>query len=137
MRDDCRPRALGWQVLVEDAEAFVRRTMVLPCRDEASGIRIDLIFAQSGYGQEALRRVQRVPFGATEVCFASPEDVVIHKVIAGRPRDLEDCRRIWLKNPQLDEGYIRGWLQQFADAVGEPFLSRFGQVRQIDGGEIR
>ena len=121
-------------MLVEDVEAFVRRTMVLPCRDEASGIRIDLIFAQSGYGQEALRRV---PFGATEVCFASPEDVIIHKVIAGRPRDLEDCRRIWLKNPQLDEGYIRGWLQQFGDAVGEPFLSRFGQVRQVDGGEIR
>jgi len=137
VRDDCRPRALGWQVLVEDAGAFVRRTMVLPCREETSGIRIDLIFAQSGYGQEALRRVQRVPFGATEVCFASTEDVIIYKVIAGRPRDLEDCRRIWLKNPQRDEGYIRGWLQQFEDALGEPFLSRFAQVRQIDGGEIR
>ena len=111
--------------------------MVLPCREETSGIRIDIIFSQSAYEQEALRRVRRVPFGATEVCFASPEDVIIHKVIAGRPRDLQDCRRIWLKNPQLDEGYIRGWLQQFADAVGEPFLSRFGQVRQIDGGEIR
>ena len=108
--------------------------MVLPCRDEASGIRIDLIFAQSGYGQEALRRVRRVPFGATEVCFASPEDVIIHKVIAGRPRDLQDCRRIWLKNPQRDEGYIRHWLQQFEDALGEPFLSRLEQVKQAEEG---
>jgi hypothetical protein len=125
-------RALGWQVLVEDAEAFVRRTMVLPCREEASGIRIDIVFSQSAYEQEALRRVRRVPFGATEVCFASPEYVIIHEVIAGRPRDIEDCRRIWLKNPHLDEGYIRHWLQQFEDALGEPFLSRLEQVRQTE-----
>jgi len=129
-------RALGWQVLVEDAEAFVRRTMVLPCREETSGIRIGIVFSQSAYEQEALRRVRRVPFGATEVCFASPEYVIIHEVIAGRPRDIEDCQRIWLKNPHLDEGYIRHWLQQFEDALGEPFLSRLEQARQTEENEL-
>ena len=84
-------RALGWQVLVEDAEAFVRRTMVLPCREQASGIRIDIVFSHSAYEQDALQRVRRVPIGSAEVCFALPEDVVIYKVIGGRPRDIEDC----------------------------------------------
>jgi len=37
-----------------------------------------------------------------EVFFASPEDVIIHKIFAGRPRDMEDARTILLKNPGVD-----------------------------------
>lgn len=36
------------------ADDFVRRTLVLPCREENTGIRIDMIFAQSAYEQQAL-----------------------------------------------------------------------------------
>ena len=38
--------------------------------------------------------------------FAAVEDVVIHKLVAGRPRDLEDVRSIVVKNPGLDRGYV-------------------------------
>lgn len=50
--------------------------------------------------------------GQQRVSFASPEDVVILKIIAGRPRDLEDVRSILLKNPPMDSGYIRNWLKE-------------------------
>ncbi len=39
----------GWQVLVEPPEEFVVKTMVLPCLDPVSGIRLDLIFSFSAY----------------------------------------------------------------------------------------
>lgn len=45
--------------------------------------------------------------------FASPEDVIIHKIFAGRARDLEDVKTILIKNPDLDKGYIKKWLKQF------------------------
>ncbi|MCS7310868.1 MAG: nucleotidyltransferase [Armatimonadetes bacterium] len=122
-------QALGWQVRVNEPEEFVRRTLVLPCQDEATGIHIDVIFAQSAYEQQALQRVRRVRMGEAEVCFASVEDVVIHKVVAGRPRDIEDARRIWLKNPNIDEDYLRYWLQQFEEALGEPYLARLEEVK--------
>ena len=46
--------------------------------------------------------------------FASPEDVIIHKMIAGRAVDEEDVKNILLKQRgKIDQGYIEGWLSQF------------------------
>ena len=121
-------QASGWQVLVDAPEEFVHRTMVLPCLDPASGIRIDFIFSLSTYEQQALERARPVRVGATTVRYASLEDLVIHKIIAGRPRDLEDVRTVLLKNSRADQKYIRRWLKEFETALDEPFLKRFEGV---------
>lgn len=41
----------GWQVLVEDTESFVRDTLVLPCLDPESNIRIDLKVIRACHGE--------------------------------------------------------------------------------------
>jgi predicted nucleotidyltransferase len=123
-------RGNGWQVLVEPAAEFVGRTMVLPCIEPASGIRMDFIFSFSAYEQQALRRVRRVPVGGAQVCFASLEDLIVHKVLAGRPRDLEDVRSILLKNPGFDLDYVHHWLHEFDRSLGEKLVERFDEVRQ-------
>jgi predicted nucleotidyltransferase len=120
----------GWQVLVEAPAEFVRKTMVLPCLEPASGIRVDFIFSFSAYEQQALKRVRRVLVGGVEVCFVSLEDLLIHKVLAGRPRDLEDVHSILLKNPTFDLDYVRRWLREFDRSLGEKSLERFEKVRQ-------
>jgi uncharacterized nucleotidyltransferase DUF6036 len=122
--------ASKWHVLVESPEEFVPRTLVLPCIDPASGIRLDFIFSHSVYEEQAMKRVKRIEMGNAAVCYASPEDVVVHKVIAGRPRDLEDVRSILLKNPGLDRGYIRNWLAQFDRSLGERYTQTFEQLIQ-------
>lgn len=79
---------LGLKILVDEAEDFVGKTMVLPALEEKSGIRIDLIFSYSPYEKQAIERARSISFGpaaAVGVCFAALEDLVIHKVIAGRP----------------------------------------------------
>lgn len=65
--------------------------------------------------------------------FASPEDLIIHKVFAGRPRDIEDVRTVLLKNPDVDLQYIRGWLKEFDEASKEKdFLKTFeGIVKEV------
>jgi hypothetical protein len=109
---------------------FTTRTRVLPCEEQATGLRVDFIFSFSTYENEALSRTRPKRIGATEVHFASPEDVVIHKIVAGRPRDLEDVRGILLKNPSIDATYIRRWLEDFATSLGEPVLARFEEARR-------
>ena len=121
-------RESGWQVLTESPADFVARTLVLPCLEPASGIRIDFIFSFSPYEQQAIRRARSVTVGKTAVRFASVEDLVIHKLVAGRPRDIEDVRSILLKNPGLDSAYVRHWLGEFETAGQESLLSRFDQM---------
>lgn len=119
---------LGLKLLVDDAEAFVRDTMVLPVAEEATGIRVDFIFSFSPYEREAIARGKMVRFGDTHVCFASLEDLVIHKIIAGRPRDIEDVRAILLKNPHYDRIYIEKWLREFDDMIGGELLKVFSAL---------
>ena len=112
-----------------DIESFVRQTMVLPSLDEATGIRIDFIFSFTPYETEAIKRAKKIMMLGQEICFASPEDVIIHKIFAGRPRDLEDVRTILLKNPEIDAKYIRSWLKEFdASAENKIFLKTFETI---------
>jgi len=69
-----------------------------------------------------------VELSGGQVRFASLEDVIIHKLIAGRPRDMEDVKGMLIKNPGADLDYIRSWLQDFAVSLGEPFKERFERV---------
>jgi DNA-directed RNA polymerase subunit F len=62
------------------------------------------------------------------VRFASAEDVIVHKIVAGRPRDREDVRSILLKNSALDEEYVRYWLAEFDRSLGEDFTARFNDL---------
>lgn len=105
--------------LPEDIMSFVGQTMVLPAVDEASGIRVDFIFSFMPYEAEAIRRATKVMVLDQGVSFAAPEDIVVHKIFAGRPRDIEDARSILLKNPEIDLSYIRDWLKEFDAASDE------------------
>lgn len=109
-------------------ETFTRQTMVLPCGDAETGIRVDFIFSFSPYERQAMERIRKVRIGNAHVRFASAEDVIIHKIVAGRPRDLEDVRSILVKNPDVDLAYVRHWLDKFSGALAEPFLERFEQT---------
>ena len=110
---------IGLLALPEDVEAFVQRTMVLPALHEETGIRVDFIFSYTPYEIEAIARTHKVVFAEQEVAFASVEDLIIHKVFAGRPRDLEDVRTVLLRNRDVDVKYIRRWLKEFDASVEE------------------
>ena len=106
-------------------EAFVEKTMVLPALDEKTGIKVDFIFSYTPYERKAIHRAKKVLLNEIPVNFAAPEDVIIHKIFAHRPRDLEDVRIILLKNPDLDHDYIRKWLTDFEAANPDESLMRF------------
>ncbi|MCK4241112.1 MAG: nucleotidyltransferase [Candidatus Atribacteria bacterium] len=117
---------LNLKTLVD--ENFVQDTMVLLAIDEKTGIRVDFIFSFSPYEKLAIKRAPGIKFGDTIVKFASLEDLVIHKIIAGRAIDIEDIRSIILKNPDYDTKYIKRWLQYFDKSLNEKFLKVFQRV---------
>ena len=121
-------RRVGLSLRVEDPAEFVRRTLVLPTADSETGLRVDFVFSFTPYERQAIERARKVRLGATDVAFASPEDVVIHKVFAGRPRDLDDVRGILLRQRELDQSYVLHWLRELGQAVGQDFASLFEQL---------
>ena len=120
---------LSLRTLPNEIKEFVLETMVLPCLHEETGIRVDFIFSFTPYEAQAMKRVNKKMIQGIEVCFASPEDVIIHKIFAGRPRDIEDVRSILLRNADIDMKYIRSWLDEFDLASEEHgFRKRFEDI---------
>jgi predicted nucleotidyltransferase len=112
-------RELSLKSIPKDIESFVRDTMVLPTIEKSTGIRVDFIFSFTHYETQAIKRARKVSIMGQEVLFASPEDLIIHKIFAGRPRDLEDVKSVIRKNPGIDSKYIRNWLKEFEVSAEE------------------
>jgi predicted nucleotidyltransferase len=121
-------RDMGLEPLPSDAIGLIKETMVLPTIDESSGIRVDFIFSQSSYEREAIGRARPVRIRKAEVCFASLEDLIVHKVVAGRPRDIEDLKAVMAKNPGYDRDYISRWLGEFDSALDTGFRETFDKL---------
>jgi hypothetical protein len=121
---------LRLEYLTDNVDDFVKETMVLPVIDRKSGIRVDLIFSFSPYERQAIERAREISFGRTKVRFADLEDVVIHKVIAGRPRDIEDVLSILAKNPSFDPHYIEKWLGEFDAALETGYGQSFRELQK-------
>jgi hypothetical protein len=96
----------------EPAAAELARTArVVPLISDA-GMPVDVVLAGTGLEARFLNRAQRVRVGALDVPVISPEDLIITKVIAGRPRDLEDVRGVVAeRHAALDRAYIEETLR--------------------------
>jgi len=120
--------SLSFKILIQDPDDFVKKTMVLPVLDDSSGIRVDFIFSFSAYEKQAIEKANEVNLDNVIVRFAALEDLVIHKVIAKRARDIEDIRVILVKNPEYDRDYIEKWLNEFDKSLEENFGELFNNL---------
>jgi len=129
--------ALGLEPLPRDVPGFVAETFVLPTRHPASAMRVDLIFSTLPYEAEAISRAIRIPIGGAAVPFATAEDLVVHKLFAGRPRDLEDIVGVIRRQGDaMDWDYVTRWVDAFAEIPGRERLREvLRQVRDEAGAE--
>jgi len=72
----------------------------------------DLVLAETEYQRVALGRARAEDDTTGGVVrYLAPEDVIIHKLIAARPRDLDDIENILDAAPELDESYLEEWAE--------------------------
>jgi predicted nucleotidyltransferase len=115
--------ACGLKPLVDSPRTFVERTYILPVHDPATEIRVDFAFTFSPFEREAIGRALRLQIGGYTVAYATAEDLIIHKLFAGRPRDIEDIRGVLArKQGKVDRDYMRHWIRQFAQIEGKGHL---------------
>lgn len=81
---------------------------------ESHGVDVDMFLAESEFQQSLLTRRQTQDYAGRAICFVTPEDLILLKLIANRPRDLIDVGDILFVQGRLDESYMRKW----ADELG-------------------
>jgi len=125
-------RDLGFEALPRDVERFVRETFVLPVRDQASGIRVDFVFSTTPYERQAIARAERVEVGGEAVPFATAEDLIIHKLFAGRAVDWEDAVSVVRrKRNAIDWAYVEARAREFVEVPGRGDLpERVARLRR-------
>lgn len=121
--------------LPDEVDTFVRETFVLPTHHKESGIRVDFVFSTTPYEQQAIGRATVVELAGASVPFASAEDLIIHKLFAGRAWDLEDAESVVRrKGEDLDWRYVERWVKEFAGVPGrEDMPERLARLRHSGG----
>lgn len=115
-------RQHGFDLLVRDTD-FVARTRVLPFVHGRTRMPLDVVLAGPGLEEEFLRRAIPIEIRGVPIPMISPEDLVITKVLAGRPKDIEDVRGvIHERRASLDEERVRNVLRLLEEALGQSDL---------------
>jgi hypothetical protein len=104
---------------VVDAIDFAERTHVVPTVHGPTRIPVDVVIAGPGLEEEFLHRAEIHHLGDARVPVASAEDLLVMKVLAGRPKDIEDVGAVLrARQGQLDLDRARAILGALEDALG-------------------
>ncbi len=107
---------------IDNSEEFARRTRVVLLRHEQSGIDVDVSLGMLPFEIEMVERSQVHQEDGLRIRLPSPEDLIIMKAIAHRPKDMIDIEAIVANQPKLDRKRIQFWVEQFAELLETPEL---------------
>jgi hypothetical protein len=107
---------------IAGAVAFAEANLVLLLRHRPTGVDLDISFAWSTFEHEALAACTMTDFGNVSVPMSSPEDLIVFKAIAARPKDVEDVQALLALYPKLDAARVRRRIAQLALLAEAPEL---------------
>ncbi|HLA87295.1 MAG TPA: nucleotidyl transferase AbiEii/AbiGii toxin family protein [Anaerolineales bacterium] len=110
------------QPRIPNAEEFARKNRVLLLQHSPTETNIDISLGILLFEEEMVERGIVQSTSTLSVRLPTPEDLIIMKAIAHRPKDLEDIRTIVDKNPTLDIARIEHWVKSFAEVLEMPSL---------------
>ena len=121
-----------WEALVEsaishgftprasDPLAFARKARVLLLVHQSTGVEIDLSLGALPFERELIDRARTLVVGNVSVRVATPEDLMITKAVASRPKDIADIELILNVHTELDLPRVRYWTREFAKVLEMP-----------------
>jgi predicted nucleotidyltransferase len=111
--------AFGIVPRIQDALELALTTRVLLLRHEPSGVEIDVSLGALPFEHDLVAGRMRITIEGVELALARPEDVIIMKSLAMRPRDVADIAAIAEANPELDLERVRTTVEAFSAILEE------------------
>lgn len=102
-----------------DASEMARKNRLLLMKN-SSDFSIDLSLGLMPFELEVIDRAEDIELPDLIIRVATAEDLVIMKLIAGRPRDKEDVGRLVELWPEMDRARIKNYLTEFSDIMDDP-----------------
>ena len=121
----------NFRPLFDDIAEVVERSLILPVRHRATNIKVDLALGLSGFERQVIARAESVELAGCRLPVATAEDLLIMKVLAGRPRDDEDARGLVIAQAQFGLGLLRMDSPQLGEAIGIDLAARIRAMRTL------
>jgi predicted nucleotidyltransferase len=122
----------GFDERFPDMAAFARQSRVLALIHRPTGTPVDIALGALPFEEEVIARATKIELGPATVNLPTPEDLVIMKGIARRPRDMEDIRTLVQVYPGMDSRRVEYWLEQYAELLETPEIW-YDVKRILDG----
>lgn len=109
----------GFSPAFQDA-AFVATTRVLPVVHKSTGLPVDIVLGGPGLEEHFASAAERVKVGRLFVPVATANHLVVMKVLAGRPKDIEDAASLLADRAgRIDAKEIEDLTRSLSSALGE------------------
>ena len=107
----------GFEARVAEPAAFAAKNLVLLLRHQKTGVELDASLAQLGFEGEALRGAVVKRFGGVKIRVPSLTDLLIYKMVAGRPRDQQDVEELLALGETVDIVRVTSTLASFDELL--------------------
>ena len=120
----------GFETRISEAEKFAEQHRVLLVVHASSRMPVDIVIAGPGPEEAFLARSRKLAIGGVMIPVASPEDLIVMKLLSGRNKDLDDVNAVLsAKLPELDITLIERSLKEFETVLNRSDLTP--QLRKI------
>ena len=110
----------GFEPRIQDPLIFARKNRILLVNHKPTGIDVDISLGALPFEEEAIERAVSSEVAGVNIPLPTPEDLIIMKAVAGRPRDQVDIESLLDAHPRLDLKRVRRWVREFSVAMAMP-----------------
>jgi hypothetical protein len=122
----------NFRALFDDAAEVAQQALLLPLRHKITKVKVDLAIGLSGFERQAVARAEQLEMGGELVSVATAEDLVLMKVLAGRPQDEQDLVGLVIaQQSNIDWEYCLSVAADLGEAVGQDLTTRVRALRNI------
>jgi len=123
--------------LFDDIAIVVESSFILPLRHRTTNVKVDVAIGLSGFECQAISRAQQLELLGVTLPVATAEDLIIMKVLAGRPQDDQDVRGLAIaQSDRLDWEYCLRIGTELGEAIGQDLAGQIRALRDTGGKEL-
>lgn len=116
--------------LFPDVNEVIERSFILPLRHRTTNVKVDLPIGMSGFERQVVARAETHQVAGISLSVATTEDLLIMKVLAGRPQDDTDVQGLLIaQSDKLDWEYCQATAAELGEAIGVDLAGRLQMLR--------